>query len=174
MAADRSRRSQPTDVSIPEVADAVVKVLQHTKQLDLALAGTADIVHGWAESEDLGQKTADKTILQMNQLLLECLLEQNSTGLYNRLTCENILLMVDKNMGGRLSKSQRSTKWVYNGAKLLTYCLQDLRHRLRNGRTYERHAPWLQALLKKMTLECHATGAELRAHHFAGQPTMKR
>lgn len=107
MAADRPRRSQPIDVSVPEVADAVVKVLQHTKQLDLALAGTTDIVNGWAEFEELGQKKVDKTILQMNQLLLECLLEQNSTGLYNRLTCENILLMVDKNMGGRLSKSQK-------------------------------------------------------------------
>ena len=112
MAADRPRRSQPIDVSVPEVADAVVKVLQHTKQLDLALAGTTYIVNGWAEFEELGQQKVDKTILQMNQLLLECLLEQNSTGLYNRLTCENILLMVDKKMGGRLSKSfKKAPNW---------------------------------------------------------------
>jgi len=56
MAADRPRRSQPIDVSVPEVADAVVKVLQHTKQLDLALAGTTNNVNGWAEFEELGQK----------------------------------------------------------------------------------------------------------------------
>jgi hypothetical protein len=33
----------------------------------------------------------------------------------------------------------------------LSCCFQDLRHKLRNGRTFERHAPWLQDLLRKMT-----------------------
>ncbi|MFM7985496.1 MAG: hypothetical protein ACKPKO_39895 [Candidatus Fonsibacter sp.] len=54
---------QPIAVSVPEVADAMVKVLQHTKQLDLALAGTTDIVNGWAEFEELGQQTGGQNHL---------------------------------------------------------------------------------------------------------------
>ena len=89
----------------------------------------------------------------MNLVVVDCLLDINSTGLYNTSFLQDCLMFVDKLLAGRLSKTLNSTKWADEGSKLLHLCFIELRRIKRNTRTGERHAPWLKALLNKMTTE---------------------
>jgi hypothetical protein len=151
MASDRSRRAQPVQMFPSQVGEAPHKNFQCTDVLKNALAGTSSLVLGYDDFEKT--QKIDKSHIQMNLVLVDCLLDINSTELYNRSFLQDCLMFVDKLLAGRLSKALNSTRWSDDGSKLLHMCFMELRRIKRNTRTGERHAPWLKALLNKMTTE---------------------
>jgi hypothetical protein len=92
----------------------------------------------------------DKSHIQLNLVLVDCLLDINPTALYNKSFLQDSLTHVDRLLAGRLSKAAHGTKWADEGSKLWHLCFMELRRTYRNSRTGERHAPWLKHLLNNM------------------------
>jgi hypothetical protein len=131
-----------------QVGETLHKHLQCTEILKNALSGTGTLVLGWDDYEK--SKRLDKSAMQLNFVLLDCLLDINPTALYNKSFLQDSLMHVDRLLAGRLSKAANGTKWADEGSKLLHLCFMELRRTYRNSRIGERHAPWLKSLLNNM------------------------